>query len=79
MFDQSERGYSVRHGVYVRGSANQSAAMAYVTGCAYAFRPIKTQYCNDRTASISMHSLAQPQKRGLIGLYNTTVVGYQKS
>ena len=38
---------------------NQSTAIVYVTGCTYAFRPIKTQYCNDRTASISMHSLAQ--------------------
>ena len=26
----------VRHGVYVRDSTNQSAAMAYVTGCTYA-------------------------------------------
>ena len=33
MFVQSERGYSVRHGVYVRFSTNQSTAIAYVTGC----------------------------------------------
>ena len=33
--DQSERGYSVRHGVYVRGSTNQSTAIAYVTGRTY--------------------------------------------
>ena len=34
--NQSERDYSVRHGVYVRGSTNQSAAIAYVTGRTYA-------------------------------------------
>ena len=33
LFDQSEHGYKVRHGVYVHGSTNQSAAMAYVTVC----------------------------------------------
>ena len=33
LFDQSERSYSVRYGVYVRGSTNQSIAIAYVTGC----------------------------------------------
>ena len=32
MFVQSERGYSVRHGVYVRDSTNQSIAIAYVRG-----------------------------------------------
>ena len=34
------------------------------------------KYCNDRTASISMHSLAEPRtasKKGLIGTYITTV------
>ena len=40
LFDQSEHGYSVRHGVYVRFSTNQSTGIAYVTGCTYAFRPI---------------------------------------
>ena len=43
MFVQSERGYSVRHGVYVRFSTNQSTAIAYVTGCTYAFRPIRAR------------------------------------
>ena len=74
LFDQSECGYGVRHGVYVRCLTNQSAAIVYVTGCTYAFRPIMTQYCNDRTASISMHSLnkyAQPQKKGLKTSYYT--------
>ena len=37
LFDQSEHGYSVRHGVYVRFSTNQSTAIAYVTGCTFAF------------------------------------------
>ena len=74
IFVQSEYDYSLRHGVYVRCLTNQSAAIAYVTGCTYAFRPIKTQYCHDRTASISMHSLAQPQKRGLKTSYYTTAV-----
>ena len=36
LFDQSERGYGVRHGVYVRCLTNQSAAIAYVTRCTYA-------------------------------------------
>ena len=36
LFVQSERDYSVRHGVYVRGSTNQSTAIAYVTGRTYA-------------------------------------------
>ena len=43
LFVQSELGYSVRHGVYVRFLTNQSAAMAYVTGCTYAFRPISAR------------------------------------
>ena len=43
MFDQSEHGYSVRHRVYVRFSTNQSTAIAYVTGCTYAFRPISAR------------------------------------
>ena len=34
--NQSERDYSVRHGVYVRCLTNQSAAIAYVTGHTYA-------------------------------------------
>ena len=34
--DQSERDYSVRHGVYVHGSTNQSSTIAYVTGCSCA-------------------------------------------
>ena len=51
MFVQSERGYGIGHGVYVRCLTNQSVAIVYVMGCTYAFRPIKTQYCNDHTAS----------------------------
>ena len=43
MFDQSEHGYSVRHRVYVRFSTNQSTAIAYVTGCTYAFRPVSAR------------------------------------
>ena len=42
LFNQSERGYSVRHGVYVTGDTyavltNQSTGIAYVTACTYAF------------------------------------------
>ena len=36
LFDQSEHGYGVRQRVYVRCLTNQSAAIAYVTGCMYA-------------------------------------------
>ena len=43
LFNQSERDYSVRHGVYVRCSSNQSATIAYVTGCTYAVRPIRAR------------------------------------
>ena len=36
-FNQSERDYSVRHGVYVRQPlTNQGATIAYVTGYTYA-------------------------------------------
>ena len=43
LFDQPEHGYSVRHRVYVRFSTNQSMGIAYVTGCTYAFRPIRAR------------------------------------
>ena len=32
LFDQSERGYSVRHGVYIHCLTNQSVAIACVQG-----------------------------------------------
>ena len=77
-FSQSERGYGVRHGVYVTGHTyavltNQSAAMAYVTGCTYAFRPIRARYSNEGAPPQYVCApLAPPEKKGLIGLYNTT-------
>ena len=42
-FNQSEHGYSVRHGVYVRFPTIQSTAIAYVTGCTYAVWPIRAR------------------------------------
>ena len=63
MFDQSEHGYSVRHRVYVRFSTNQSTGIAYVTGCTYAFRPIRAR-CSRILISAapcgSLRNLAQP-------------------
>ena len=79
MFVQSERGYSVRHGVYVRFSTNQSTGIAYVTGCTYAFRPIRARRSHILISVApcgGLCNLAQPQKRGSKTSYYTT--GYNK-
>ena len=72
LFNQSERGYSVRHGVYVTGDTyavltNQSTGIAYVTACTYAFRPIRARYSNEgappQYVCAPSCTLAPPQKK----------------
>ena len=69
MFVQSERGYSVRHGVYVRFSTNQSRGIAYVTGCTYAFRPIRARRSRI-LISVAPWRLVQPRTTSKKGLEN---------
>ena len=81
MFDQSEHGYSVRHRVYVRFSTNQSTAIAYVTGCTYAFRPISARRSRILISVApcgGLRNLAQPQKSGSKTSYYTTDVSLER-